>query len=943
MRKKLRIYFLSVFILLAFAVKAQEVMLPLFKQVQKPAAKNLKLAKSAVNFPVIDYFINNGAPNQQFWADSNVQIQNRFAVFNAQDAFNNTYSGANSLADVLTLRAANLLSANEYFISFNLYTGNTFSAGDSLLVQITDANGNFVTVYNTQGNAFFNSEVVISFLPGQILLTGFRMRFMLYTANFSMVNNQTFLLSNVVFSQKNKAPLFNVLSPFNISDSTADGLFFNGPDAQVISGNRADFVWGNVVNLNMRNTLGLPYAASGYGGGDTFNLNPVNVFNYAPNDSIIFSFVVGSAANLQPGDSLIIEFKNNLGNWIRMVEIGAPINGFINYSFNINWSRFRFANFTARFVNKGNYADTNALKWFVSGFSINSVLRLPFIDDFSNTKGFWPNTEKWVDNNVFINNDFPFAQPSINVATFDGLDANGNAYSRFIVKGIADVLTSKPFNLTRFEPKDSLILSMYYQYEPQGSTNQVFPDDSLYIELKTTALGIDSFVIVKAISAGDVKLFKFNRVDVVLDNPRYFNREFQFRIKNRGSLTGNLSHWHIDYVIFNNGRKLGDRINDVALTNTPNIYLGKYFSMPWKHYSANKAKYGNDTVSLRLRNHHDQNYAVDYFRYVIKPEGDTLDKFNNIQPTLFANSDTIVRFNKPVVFTTNATTDSFAFRVNYRIRVSGTANDEITTNDTASVYTVFDNFMAYDDGTAEGGYGIKNKLNVGACLKYNVEVPDTLYGLYVFFNQSEQDISTQRFNIRVWKHISPLFQQATSDQVMYSREYRGPIFTNYINGFATLVIDPPLAVTDSFFVGWDQANAFVLNIGLDKNYPFGLNKNHFYRMDGRWYPTEIPGALMIRPILGKFKTWPTNTSEILKPLPLQLQVFPNPAKDKLQVFMPDNQLEYNYQLFDLSGRLVQNGVTENKFIYLQSGLAGLYVLHLNQLNQQHFVKIIIEP
>jgi len=30
-----------------------------------------------------------------------------------------------------------------------------------------------------------------------------------------------------------------------------------------------------------------------------------------------------------------------------------------------------------------------------------------------------------------------------------------------------------------------------------------------------------------------------------------------------------------------------------------------------------------------------QNFAVDYFRTIIRPEGDTLDKFNNIQPTIF--------------------------------------------------------------------------------------------------------------------------------------------------------------------------------------------------------------------------------------------------------------------------------------------------------------------
>ncbi|MFN4082934.1 MAG: T9SS type A sorting domain-containing protein [Bacteroidia bacterium] len=937
MKKQL---YVTLYLVITFSLYAQEVVTPI-KPLFLKKPENTTLKKNIQNFPVVDFFTQNGAPNQQFWADANTLVQNRQVIFNALNASNGVYNNADGQADILTLKPANIpYTETEIFITFRISSGSTFSANDSFLVQATNASGNFQSVFSTAGSQPQNREVVLSFSPKQILLSGFQVRFVCYTQLLSN-NTQTFLLSNFVLSQKLNVPFFDV-HPIITEDSSVNTLFYYGPDAKVARGNTVNFIWGNIISLNMQNAANQPYGFTGYGGGDTLYTNPINVSAFPQNDSLLFSFAAGFGLNKTPTDSLILEFRNNLGIWVRMLQVpGNAFSGIREFSFNINFARFRYADFSARFIFTGNYNDTARHKAFVSAISINSFLQLPFVDDFS-TSRFIPNTSNWIDKNVLINNEFPTAQPSLNVATFDGLDMNGNAYTRFPIKGIADVLTSKPFNLSRFEPKDSLIFTLFFQYEPQGTTNQVFPDDSLYIEFSTTSLANDSFVIVKMLSANDYELFNFHRIDIPLTQKIFFNKKFQFRIKNRGSLSGNLSHWHIDYIRFNSGRTVNDFFNDVALTNTPRMYLGKYSSMPWKQYNANKNAYKNDTVSLRIRNMHNQNYAVDYFRNVIKPEGDTLDKFNNIQPTIFANSDTIVRFNRPIVFTTSLNEDSLVFGINYRIRVSGSANDEITTNDTTTVYTVFDNYLAYDDGSAEGGYGIKNKLNAGACLKYNVEIPDTLYGLYIFFNQSETDISTQRYNIKVWKRISELGMPATNDQLMYNREYRGPIFTNFINGFATLAIEPPLAVSDSFYVGWDQANAFVLNIGLDKNYPFGLNQNHFFRMDGRWYRTEIPGALMIRPILGKFKTWPTRIGETLKPEKEQkITVFPNPASDFLVIEMMDEKW-FEYNIYDLSGRTVDKGITTNGYLDTSFLNDGLYILHLqnSKINQTH--KIIIK-
>ena len=132
--------------------------------------------------------------------------------------------------------------------------------------------------------------------------------------------------------------------------------------------------------------------------------------------------------------------------------------------------------------------------------------------------------------------------------------------------------------------------------------------------------------------------------------------------------------------------------------------------------------------------------------------------------------------------------DSLIFNTQYRLKISGNQNDNVTGNDTFSVPTIFSNYYAYDDGTAEGGYGIKQKTNVGANLKYKLEDPDSIVGVYIFFNQSEQNVSTQRFQLKVWKSISPLFEPATKDVVLYTQDVSKPTYTNAINGLAVVAI-----------------------------------------------------------------------------------------------------------------------------------------------------------
>lgn len=123
-----------------------------------------------------------------------------------------------------------------------------------------------------------------------------------------------------------------------------------------------------------------------------------------------------------------------------------------------------------------------------SSFDRPAPLLLPFFDDFKQ-QSIYPDTSRWMDNHVFINNDFALFPPTWNVATFDAIDAYGNIYSNAnSVFFKADYLTSKPIRLdsvfspqpAALSPADSVYLSFYYQ--PQGLANDPQVQDSLVLE-----------------------------------------------------------------------------------------------------------------------------------------------------------------------------------------------------------------------------------------------------------------------------------------------------------------------------------------------------------------------------------------------------------------------------------------------------------------------------
>ena len=117
---------------------------------------------------------------------------------------------------------------------------------------------------------------------------------------------------------------------------------------------------------------------------------------------------------------------------------------------------------------------------------------LPFFDDFSQSV-LYPDSTKWTDNAVLVNDGFPLCPPNRNAATFDVLDANGRVYSYAISNPfVSEYLTSVRIRLDSImepepralTPADSVYLSFYYQ--PQGNGNAPEEQDSLVLQFGLT-------------------------------------------------------------------------------------------------------------------------------------------------------------------------------------------------------------------------------------------------------------------------------------------------------------------------------------------------------------------------------------------------------------------------------------------------------------------------
>jgi len=579
---------------------------------------------------------------------------------------------------------------------------------------------------------------------------------------------------------------------------------------------------------------------------------------------------------------------------------------------------------------QSNYNITGKSNFFREKRAVASTdtLLLPFFDDFSGHSIF-PDTKKWLDNYVFINNTYSDRQITAGIATFDALDNAGRMYATANTSGFeADHLTSQPINLN-YNASDNIWLSFFYQ--AGGLSDPPETNDTLTLQFFAPNEN-KWYSVWRAEGSLDQR---FKPAIIRIDNNRFLQKGFQFRFINYASISPNLSDpsmvgncdiWNIDYVVLDKNRNAGDTVfADVAYTLPLRSLLKSHEAMPWKQFKQVYLQEMGSSIPVHYRNN-------DTITRNVTRNFEIWDMYQNAQAYTFSAGATnigpltTVDYNANLVYTYNTTNnDSALFRITASLK---TDNFDPKGNDTLIYYQVFKNYFAFDDGSSEGGYGINGlgSRNAMVAYKYESYVQDTLRAISICFNDSYQNANEREFDLVVWNNNSGL-----PGDIIYTREQAMVEQGTGVNGFYNYVIPEGVVVNGVFYVGWRQRSESFLNVGYDVN-TLQAGKQ-FYWLNGEWSQSQMPGSIMIRPVLGSplLITSVKNTFNENKNL---LKFFPNPAKDFINI--SPGELQSNGSTFititDLNGHeLIKVPYSER--VDISSLHDGMYILVISTNGQ----------
>jgi len=566
----------------------------------------------------------------------------------------------------------------------------------------------------------------------------------------------------------------------------------------------------------------------------------------------------------------------------------------------------------------------------------NNTLTLPFWEDFSKSSS-TPTDTLWEQSqNVFISPGLGLNPPSISVASFDGLVADGTGYSgNATSEGPTDALNSCPFDFTTYTAADDIYLSFFYQYAGNGDNPEL--SDSLRVEFMDAD---SSWIPVWPRNGASLdRSGSFEQVILAVDQDEFFNDEFRFRFQSFGRQSGPFDTWNVDYIYMNEGRSLSDLFYPDRSIITPlSSLFGEYASIPNGHFNGNTVR-----AEFRITNLDDgfaQPYDFDINLSVTNYLDSAILSTNNfsesdveptppssLSPINVGAIDTV--FIPDLLSPADFNTNSDSTLINYEILLD--SDDEIdseplvsiidfTLNDTIRGEYVLRDFYAYDDGSAEVGAGLNFS---GSRLAYQFEkFGDTLNYIHAFdiyFPYLNESPNGKSINLSVWEDDDGEPGLLAFDERISISKTPG------LNVFTRFELSAPVLIEDSiFYIGYRQNTAGDLAVGLDKNND--TSSRIFFNLSGSWEQDDnIPGSLMLRPVFGPEPEIITSIDDVLSD---EIAIFPNPVNDMLTI----NKKVDHIELYRI------NGIREQIEIMPYNDGLQIKVSHL--LNGIYLIKFI---
>ena len=609
--------------------------------------------------------------------------------------------------------------------------------------------------------------------------------------------------------------------------------------------------------------------------------------------------------------------------------------------------------------------------------AIDGPLALPFWDDFSTPSGDYPDSMLWENSrSVWVNNTMAINQPTINVATFDGLDSLGLPYdaTNILEIGYTDKLISKPIDLS--DPvidHSNTYLSFFYEWQGKGEA----PDPSDYLELqfKDNTSTWRSVMSIYPKNSFDRSTFYDTAIRVA--NEYFFHDDFQFRFRSFGRQSGPYDAWHLDYIYLNDDRDPNDHsYPERAAASEVTSPLGTYSAIPYWHFVPEN--YADTIVTFDVKNLSDLLDPITNDPYPIAINYMMRGKFTNylsngstsvvediVVPSTGVNgvNGIMEPFERIAVESKNLFDDAEAqgyFRddadsVDVTLKAVVISDDEndrdkaklapldLTVNDTVSTTFRLRNYYAYDDGVAEYSAGL---IQAGSRLAYqfqelydNVNTvkndPDTLIGFDVYFPPYAV---TNNQTISFFVFDDSRRQEGRPDTILV--QISRPIKRSGLNEFQKIRFSPALLVADTFYIGWQQPLAGTALVGLDIDNDTGYKI--YYTTDigspekASWTANEsVHGSLMIRPVFGSGSIDET----VAVAEELKFGIYPNPTYGS---FFIDERFDH-LSIFSATGVAIPFDMEKQmeKTKVTLDAAPGLYIIQLSRNHQLVTQKILL--
>ena len=593
---------------------------------------------------------------------------------------------------------------------------------------------------------------------------------------------------------------------------------------------------------------------------------------------------------------------------------------------------------------------------FIRGHQESSAVRggapaidLPFLDDFAWPSFFEESTiddyslVRWDTSPVRRTQTFSLNNPTIGVATLDGLDAGGYPYqfSNNDPHGWADTLTSRKIYLQGYTPSDEITLSFWFEGGGVGNA----PDegeDTLIVEFKS--IGLEGDIWTRVWEQDGIESSEFNQVVIPINNGVYLHESFQFRFRNYGTLEGNADLWHIDYVYVATGGATGNPVEELAFSEPAYSLLRSFSAMPWTHFSNNPEFYMRDTLRIESNNfgsgpNNQENtgitvrhsvegsspieYTNQFIQNVNVPVGTFSTEFlSNLLNDVGNESD--------LIFDTSVSDSTAVFEVSLWEEEVGFYTDQNTVfdNDSIGFNQVFDDYYAYDDGSAEKAYAI-DAIGGQIAIRFPLELPDTLEGVLIHFTPFYDNAENETFVLKVWEDDAGMPGEMLDTMYQFHNPH---YFTEGYDLFAYYPMDHPVPVSGTIHVGLIQQNIDRLNIGLDKTTNSNFGNLHYMLGPGsEWALSGIEGSLMFRPVLRAGKEVEVDVVDLIKPdSKLISSPYPNPTSSQIGFSCNKNLA---WEIYDVNGKFLKNGYE----------LKGTTSINVNELpNGVYILRIVPE-